>query len=73
MSTPSNAIIVGVSAEGSAAALEFAVEEAKRTSRPIHLVHVLMLPAGAAYADIYGNVQTDAEATLAEALAHPHA
>ena len=69
MDIPSNAIVVGISAEGSAAALEFAVAEAKRTSRPLHLVHVLMLPAGAAYADLCGDVRKDADVTLADALA----
>lgn len=69
MSTPSNAIVVGISAEGFAAALEFAVAEAKRTSRPLHLVHVLMLPAGPAYADMYGDIRKDADVTLADALA----
>ena len=68
MSTPSNAIVVGISAEGSAAALEFAVAEAKRTSRPLHLVHVMMLPAGADYAGIYGEVRKVADVTLADAL-----
>ena len=69
MSTPSNVIVVGVSAEGSAAALEFAAAEAKRTSRSLHLVHVLRRPAEVAYADIYGDIRKDADVTLADALA----
>lgn len=69
MSSQSNAIVVGIAAEGSAAALEFAVAEARRTSRPLHLVHVLMLPGGAAYADIYGAIRGSADETLTQAMA----
>lgn len=69
MSTPTNAIVVGIGAEGSVAALGFAIEEAKRSSRPVHLVHVLQLPSSEAYAGLYGEALEGARATLARAVA----
>jgi nucleotide-binding universal stress UspA family protein len=68
MSTPSNAIVVGVGAEGSVSALRFAVEEARRSARPVHLVHVLQLPASEAYAGLYGEALEGARSTLARAV-----
>jgi nucleotide-binding universal stress UspA family protein len=69
MSTPSNAIIVGVGAEGSVSALRFAIDEARRSARPVHLVHVLQLPSSEAYAGLYGEALEAARATLARAVA----
>jgi nucleotide-binding universal stress UspA family protein len=68
MNTPRSAIVVGISADGYGSALKFAVAEAKRASRPLHLVHVLQLPAGEAYAGVYGGALEQANATLADAL-----
>ena len=68
MNTPRNAIVVGVGADGSESALRFAVDEAKRTHRPVHLVHVLQLPAGEAYAGVYGGALDTAKSTLATAM-----
>jgi len=68
MNTPRNAVVVGISADGYESALEFAVAEAKRTTRPLHLVHVLQLPAGEAYAGVYGGALETANATLSAAL-----
>lgn len=68
MKTPRNAIVVGISADGYQSALEFAMAESKRASRPLHLVHVLQLPAGEAYAGVYGGALESANATLADAL-----
>ncbi|MBJ7356766.1 universal stress protein [Nocardioides sp.] len=68
-STPSTPIVVGVGAEGSGSALGFAVEEARRWSRPVHLVHVLQLPSSEAYAGLYGEALEGARATLARAVA----
>ena len=59
MNTPRNAIVVGISADGYDSALEFAVAEAKRASRPLHLVHVLQLPGGDAYAGAYGGFSAE--------------
>jgi nucleotide-binding universal stress UspA family protein len=68
MNTPRNAIVVGISADGYESALAYAVAEARRESRPLHLIHVLQLPAGEAYAGVYGGALETANATLADAL-----
>ena len=53
MNQPENAIVVAVPAVGGDAALTFAVEEARRSGSPLHLVHVLQLPGGEPYATVY--------------------
>ena len=68
MNTPRNAIVVGISADGYESALDFAVAEARRTARPLHLIHVLQLPAGEAYAGVYGGALETANATLSDAV-----
>ncbi len=67
MTAASDAIVVGVGTEGSESALRFAVEEARRAGRPVHLVHVLQLPASEAYAGLYGEALEGARSTLARA------
>ncbi len=67
--TPSGSIVVAIGADGYEAALQFAVAEARRTGRELHLVHVLQLPAGEAYAGVYGGMLDTAKKTLDEALA----
>ena len=64
MNTPSNAVVVAVSADGADAALSFAVSEARRTQRPLHLVHVLPIKAGEAYVGVYGGMLDTAKAIL---------
>ena len=64
MNTPTNAVVVAVSADGADAALTFAVDEARRRKRPLHLVHVLPIKAGEAYAGVYGGMLDTAKATL---------
>jgi nucleotide-binding universal stress UspA family protein len=77
MNAPTNAVVLGVAADGFDAALAVAVAEARRTKRPLHLVHVLQLPPGEAYAGVYGDALDLARTTLdyamakAEALAGP--
>lgn len=68
MNTAPTAIIVAVGSDGSESALQYAVAEARRTERPVHLVHVLQLPAGEAYAAVYGGALDAARATLDDAL-----
>ncbi len=68
MNTPPTAIVVAVGSDGSESALQYAVAEARRTGRPVHLVHVLQLPAGEAYAAVYGGALDYARAALDEAL-----
>jgi nucleotide-binding universal stress UspA family protein len=69
MNAPTNALVLGVGAEGFDAALAFAVAEARRTERALHLVHVLELPTGEAYVGAYGGALDCAKATLADATA----
>jgi nucleotide-binding universal stress UspA family protein len=69
MNAPTNAVVLGVGADGYEQALAFAIAEARRTERPLHLVHVLELPAGEAYVGAYGGALDSAKATLADAVA----
>ena len=69
MNTMQNEIVVGVSDNGSPSAVRFAVEEARRTRRPVHLIHVLQLPAGDAYAYLYGGAVESATTVLETAVA----
>jgi len=62
-----NALVLGVGADGFDAALAFAIAEARRTERPLHLVHILELPAGEAHVAAAGGALETAKATLAEA------
>jgi nucleotide-binding universal stress UspA family protein len=68
MNTAPTAIVVAVGSDGSESALQYAVTEARRTGRSVHLVHVLQLPAGEAYAAVYGGALDASRATLDEAL-----
>jgi nucleotide-binding universal stress UspA family protein len=69
MNAPTNAVVIGVGAAGYDEALRFAIAEARRIERPLHLVHVLELPAREAYVGAYGGALDIAKATLAEATA----
>jgi nucleotide-binding universal stress UspA family protein len=68
MNTSPSALVVAIGADGYEAALQFAVAEARRTGRPLHLVHVLQLPSGEAYAGVYGGMLDTAKSTLDEAV-----
>ena len=69
MNAPQDAVVLGVGADGFDSALAFAIGEARRTSRALHLVHVLQLPPGDAYVGTYGGILDAARATLDEAAA----
>jgi len=69
MNAPKDAVVLGVGADGFDSALAFAIGEARRTSRALHLVHVLQLPPGDAYVGTYGGILDAARATLDEAAA----
>ena len=69
MNAPQDAVVLGVGADGFDSALAFAIGEARRTSRALHLVHVLRLPPGDAYVGTYGGILDAARATLDEAAA----
>ncbi|MGZ8738801.1 MAG: universal stress protein [Nocardioides sp.] len=64
MNQPEHAIVVGVPAENGEAALAFAIEEARRSGSPVHLVHVLQIPAGEPYAGVYDAAIEDSRAVV---------
>ena len=70
MNTPSKAVVVGVGADGSDAAIGHAVAEAQRQSLPLHLVHVLQVPVGDAYAALYVDIAEEGRTTLTKAREH---
>ena len=59
-------VVVAIAGDGYEAALQYAVEEARRTTRRVHLVHVLMLPAGP-YAEVMEDHDRAARSLLSEA------
>lgn len=77
MKPPTDAVVLAVGADGVDEALAFAITEARRGGRPLHLVHVLQLPAGEAYVGMYGGMLDSAKALLdnvtarAQSLAGP--
>jgi nucleotide-binding universal stress UspA family protein len=68
MNVARDAIVVAVGVDGAKAALQYAVIEARRTGRPVHLVHVLQLPGVQAYVGGYSAVMESSRAVLDEAL-----
>ena len=64
MNAPTKPVVVGVGTEAMDASLNFAVAEARRTQRPLHLVHVVELPAGDAYIGMHGGLLDDGKAAL---------
>jgi nucleotide-binding universal stress UspA family protein len=64
MKQPEHAIVVGVPVEHGEAALTFAIEEAQRSGSPVHVVHVLQIPAGEPYAGVFESAKESARAVL---------
>ncbi|GAB3251232.1 universal stress protein [Nocardioides dilutus] len=64
MNQPEHAIVVGLPTDNGEAALTFAVEEARRSGSPVHLVHVLQIPAGEPYAGVYTAAKEQALAVV---------
>jgi nucleotide-binding universal stress UspA family protein len=69
MSTPTGAVVVAIGTQGRGAAVRYAVAEARRTRSPLHLVHVLQLQAGEAYAGVHGGLLEQARQVLDAAVA----
>jgi nucleotide-binding universal stress UspA family protein len=67
-SPPAGAVVVGIAADGSEAALTFAADEACRTHRPLHLVHVLRISGAEAYAGVLQGAFEAADATVEEGV-----
>jgi nucleotide-binding universal stress UspA family protein len=70
--TPHDAIVVAIGSEGHDAVVAFAVAEARRTRRPLHLVHVVERVAAYSYVGNSGILDA-ARATLDEATANAEA
>ena len=68
MNTARNAIVVAVGVDGAESALQYAVAEARRTGRPVHLVHVLQIPDDPSYRAVYGGALDASRAVLDDAL-----
>lgn len=64
MHQPDHAIVVAVSADGSQAAIRYAIDEATRSGSPLHLVHVLEMHAGEPYAAVYADAMDSAHVLL---------
>jgi nucleotide-binding universal stress UspA family protein len=65
---PAGAVVAGISGEACEAALTFAADEACRTHRPLHVVHVLRLSGAEAYAGLLQGAVESAELALAGGL-----
>jgi len=69
MTDPTPAVICCVSLDGSPSAIEYAAREALLADAPLHIIHVLRMPAVEAYAGVYGGVLEEADSTITEAVA----
>jgi nucleotide-binding universal stress UspA family protein len=68
MTDPTPAVICCVSLDGSPSAIEYAAREALLAEAPLHIIHVLRMPAVDAYAGVYGGVLEEADSTITEAV-----
>jgi nucleotide-binding universal stress UspA family protein len=69
MTDPTPAVICCISLDGSPSAIEYAAREALLAEAPLHIMHVLRMPAVEAYAGVYGGVIEEADSTITEAVA----
>jgi nucleotide-binding universal stress UspA family protein len=69
MTDPTPAVICCISLDGSPSAIEYAAREALLADAPLHIIHVLRMPAVEAYAGVYGGVLEEADSTITEAVA----
>jgi nucleotide-binding universal stress UspA family protein len=68
MNDQAPAVIACVSLDGAPSAIEYAAREALLADAPLHLIHVLRMPAVDAYAGVYGGVLEEADAAISEAV-----
>jgi nucleotide-binding universal stress UspA family protein len=68
MNDQSPAVICCVSLDGAPSAIEYAAREALLADAPLHLIHVLRMPAVDAYAGVYGGVLEEADSAINEAV-----
>jgi nucleotide-binding universal stress UspA family protein len=62
------AVIACVSIDGAPSAVEYAAREALLADAPLHIIHVLRMPAVDAYAGVYGGVVAEADTAISEAV-----
>jgi nucleotide-binding universal stress UspA family protein len=62
------AVIACVSIDGAPSAVEYAAREALLADAPLHIIHVLRMPAVDAYAGVYGGVLQEADTAISEAV-----
>jgi nucleotide-binding universal stress UspA family protein len=68
MNDQAPAVIACVSLDGAPSAIEYAAREALLADAPLHLIHVLRMPAVDAYAGVYGGVLEEADTAISEAV-----
>ncbi len=62
------AVIACLSIDGAPSAIEYAAREALLAEAPLHIIHVLRMPAVEASAGVYGSVLEEADTTITEAV-----
>jgi nucleotide-binding universal stress UspA family protein len=62
------AVIACVSIDGAPSAVEYAAREALLADAPLHIIHVLRMPAVDAYAGVYGGALEEADTAISEAV-----
>jgi nucleotide-binding universal stress UspA family protein len=72
MNEPTAAVIVGVGLDGAPAAIEYAAREALLADAPLHLIHVLKMPAVEAYSGVYGGMLEEADSVITGASDRAH-
>jgi nucleotide-binding universal stress UspA family protein len=68
MNQPTPAVICAVGLDGAPAAIEYAAREAVLADAPLHLIHVLRVPAVEAYAGVYGGILEEADTAITTAI-----
>lgn len=68
MNDQSPAVICCVNIDGTPSAIEYAAREALLADAPLHIIHVLRMPAVDAYAGVYGGALEQADTAISEAV-----
>ncbi|HET8962108.1 universal stress protein [Nocardioides sp.] len=68
MNEHSPAVLACVSLDGAPSAIEYAAREALLANAPLHIIHVLRMPAVDAYAGVYGGAIEEADTAIHDAV-----
>ena len=68
MNVQSPAVICCVNLDGAPSAIEYAAREALLADAPLHIIHVLRMPAVDAYGGVYGGILEEADTAISEAV-----